>query len=62
MEVLQVVYDPAIHVTDEEYQEVNGARINVQSAVEVPIIRLFAISGSSEEEYLHCTAGVRRID
>ena len=55
MEVLQVVYDPAIHVTDEEYQEANGVRINVQSAVEVPIIRLFAISGSSEEEYLHCT-------
>ena len=53
MEVLKVIYDSAIHLTDEEFEAEHGHRINVQAAVEAPMIRLFAISGSSEDDYLH---------
>ena len=65
MEVVQVVYDTALFLTDEEYEEQTGKPANVQAMVEAPVIRLLAMSGSKEEEQLrvvpdrtadlHCT-------
>ena len=52
LEVIQVVYDPALFVSDEEFQAKTGRNVNVQAAVETPVIRLLSMSGSSEEEQL----------
>ena len=43
MEVVQVIYDRAIFLTDDEFEEMHGRRINTQAAVEAPVIRLFAM-------------------
>ena len=65
LEVVQVVYDEALFLTDNEYQSNFGHKLNVQAAVEMPHVRLLSMSGSTEEEQLrmapdscedlHCT-------
>ena len=50
---MKVIYDRAIFLTDEEFEEKHGYHFNVQAAAEAPVIRLSAMSGSSEEDYLH---------
>lgn len=52
MEVVQVVYDTALFLTDKEFADTFGQNISVQSAVEAPAIRLIAMSGSSDAEQL----------
>ena len=52
LEVVQVVYDPALYLSDEEFEAKTGRKINVQAAVEKPFIRLLSMSGSSEEQQL----------
>ena len=52
LEVVQVVYDPALYLSDEEFEAKTGRKINVQAAVEKPFIRLRSMSGSSEEQQL----------
>ena len=52
MQVVQVIYDPAVHVTNDEYKAKHGTEVNVQSLVEAPYIRVFAMSGCSEAEQL----------
>ena len=49
---MQVIYDKALFLTDGEYEKETGQQINVQAAVEMPHIRLLAMSGSTEEEQL----------
>ena len=52
MEVVQVVYDVAIFLTNKEYQERFDEAIDVQARVEQPMIPLLSMSGASEEEQL----------
>ena len=52
MEVVGVIYDRAIFLTDEEYRSAHGKKICVQAAVEAPFIRLLSMSGSTNEEQL----------
>ncbi|XP_078657130.1 uncharacterized protein LOC144903155 [Branchiostoma floridae x Branchiostoma belcheri] len=52
-------YDPAIHLTDDEYFEKYGERINVQSHVERPCIYMIARCSSSDSDQL-CYCEERR--
>ena len=52
MEVVGVIYDRAIFLTDVEYRSAHGKKICVQAAVEVPFIILLSMSGSTDEEQL----------
>ncbi|XP_078693315.1 uncharacterized protein LOC144923015 [Branchiostoma floridae x Branchiostoma belcheri] len=47
-----IMYDPAIHLTDEEYHNKFNLRLSVQSKVEQPEIYIIARSGSSDAEQL----------
>ena len=49
MEVVQVMYDTASYLSDEEYEE-HGSRVNIQSMVERPYIRILTKSAGGEEE------------
>ena len=51
MEVVQVMYDTALYLSDEEYEE-HGSRVNIQSMVERPDIRILTKSAGGEEEQL----------
>ena len=57
MEVVQVVYDKALFLTDNEYKCKTGRGVDVQSLVEIPEIRLLSMSGASEEEQLRVVPG-----
>ncbi|XP_019626548.1 PREDICTED: uncharacterized protein LOC109471652 [Branchiostoma belcheri] len=50
--VVTTLYDPAIHLTDEEYYQKYNLRLSVQSAVEQPRIYIIARSKSSDAEQL----------
>ena len=50
MEVVQVMYDTALYLSDEEYEEQHGSRVNIQSMVERPYIRILTKSAGGEEE------------
>ena len=43
MEVVQVMYDPHIHLTAAEVQTNTAERLNIQTFVEEPQIRLFVM-------------------
>ena len=46
------MYDTALYLSDEEYEEQHGSRINIQSMVERPYIRILTKSAGGEEEQL----------
>ena len=52
MGVVQVMYDTALYLSDEEYEEQHGSRVNIQSMVERPYIRILTKSAGGEEEQL----------
>ena len=52
MEVVQVMYDTALYLSDEENEEQHGSRVNIQSMVERPYIRILTKSAGGEEEQL----------
>ena len=52
MEVVQVMYDMALYLSDEEYEEQHSSRVNIQSMVERPYIRILTKSAGGEEEQL----------
>ena len=52
MEVVQVMYNTALYIFDDEYEEQNGSRVNVQSKVEMPYIRILTKSAGGEDEQL----------
>ena len=49
MEVVQVMYDTALYLSDEEYEEQHGNRVNIQSMVERPYIRTLTKSAGGKE-------------
>lgn len=52
VEVIKVVYDQAMHLTDDEYKDRYGTELNLQAQIEQPEVRLLSMIGSSEEEQL----------
>ena len=52
MEVVQVMYDTALYLSDEEYEEQHGSRVNIQTMVERPYTRILTKSAGGEEEQL----------
>ncbi|KAI8513933.1 hypothetical protein Bbelb_082570 [Branchiostoma belcheri] len=58
--LVATMYDPAIHLTDEEYHQKFNLRISVQSKVEQPQIYLIARSSSSDVDQLLCGDQKRR--
>jgi hypothetical protein len=50
--LVSVLYDPAVHLTNEEYNAKTGKTVSVQKIVEKPHLHLIARCGSSEAEQL----------
>ena len=50
--LVSVLYDPAVHLTDEEYSSKMGKTVSVQKIVEKPHLHFIARCGSSEAEQL----------
>ena len=50
--LVSVLYDPAVHLTNEEYKAKTGKTISVQKIVEKPHLHFIARCGSSEAEQL----------
>ena len=46
------MYDTALYLSDEEYEEQHGSRVNIQSMVERPYTRILTKSAGGEEEHL----------
>ena len=61
MEVVQVMYDPHIHLTAAEVQTNTAERLNIQTFVEEPQIRLFVMCKSSDKDMV-CTTPARLRD
>ena len=47
------IYDPAVHLTDEEYFNKYGLNINIQSEVEKPFLYIMARCPSNEQQILY---------
>ena len=52
MQFVQVMYDTALYLFDEEYEEQHSSRVNIQSMVERPYTRILTKSAGGEEEQL----------
>jgi len=50
--LLRVLYDPAIHYTNQEYQEKYGTFVDVQSVIEEPHLYMMGMSGSSDADQM----------
>ena len=50
--LLRELYDPAIHMNNEEYQRKNGLNVDVQSVVEEPHLYMMGFSRSTDEDQL----------
>ena len=61
MEVVQVMYDPRIHLTAAEVQTNTPERLSIQTFVEEPQIRLFVMCKSSDKDMV-CTTPARLRD
>ena len=47
------MYSTALYLSDEEYEEQHGSRVNIQSMIERPYTRILTKSAGGEEEQLH---------
>ena len=54
-EVVQVVYDPAVHLTDEEFFRAHKRHVDVQAEVERPALHLLIMCGADDESELRST-------
>lgn len=53
--LLREIYDPAVHLTDEELQAKSGLSRRVQSVIEQPRLYLMGMAGSSDADQLAFT-------
>ncbi|KAK3734075.1 hypothetical protein QZH41_019813 [Actinostola sp. cb2023] len=50
--LVREVYDPAIHMTNQEYQQKNSVQVDVQSVIEEPHLYMMGLSGSSDADQM----------